>query len=56
MRFILRRLRKKPLDWPREPQEAGEIVSSGWRVLLKAGIKGLWLFFRTPKDRNLKRP
>lgn len=56
MRFILRRLRRKPLDWPREPQEAGEIVSSGWRVLFKASIKGLWLFLRTPKDRNLRKP
>lgn len=49
VRFILRRLRHKPLDWPRNPQEPGEIVTSGWRVLVKASIKGLWLFLRTPK-------
>jgi hypothetical protein len=54
VRFLFRRLRGKRLDWPRNPQEPGEIVSSGWRVLLVAGIKGLWLFLRTPKDRDSK--
>lgn len=54
LRFLFRRLRKKPLTWPRESQEAGEIVTSGWRVLLKAGFKGLWLFLRTPKDWNTR--
>lgn len=52
LRFILRRLRHKPLEWPREPQEPGEIVTSGWRVLLKASAQGLWLFLRTPKQKN----
>ncbi|MGA7245376.1 MAG: glycosyltransferase family 2 protein [Terracidiphilus sp.] len=49
VRFILRRLRREPLDWPRDSQEPGEIVTSGWHVLLKASMKGLWLFLRTPK-------
>ncbi len=49
IRFILRRLRRKPLEWPREPREPGEIVTSGWRVLIKAGVEGLWLFLRTPR-------
>lgn len=49
VRFILRRLRREPLDWPRDSQEPGEIVTSGWRVLLKASMKGLWLFLRTPR-------
>jgi len=52
VRFILRRLRHKPLDWPRDPQEPGEIVTSGWRVLFKAFFKGLWLFIRTPKEKG----
>lgn len=56
LRFLIRRLCGKRLDWPRNPQEPGEIVSSSWRVLFRAGIKGLWLFIRTPKDRNLKNP
>lgn len=55
LRFIIRRMRRKPLDWPRESQEAGEIVTSGWRVLLRAGLKGLWLFLSTPKDWNRRR-
>jgi len=50
VRFLIRRLRRKPLDWPRDPQEAGEIVTSGWRVLFKASITGLWLFLSTPKS------
>jgi glycosyltransferase involved in cell wall biosynthesis len=50
LRFIIRRLRRKPLTWQREPTEAGEIVTSGWRVLLKAGIQGLLLFLRTPRN------
>jgi glycosyltransferase involved in cell wall biosynthesis len=56
IRFIVRRLRRKPLDWSREPQEPGEIVTSGWRVLCKAGIEGLWLFLRTPRPKNIQRP
>jgi O-antigen biosynthesis protein len=55
IRFILRRLRRKPLEWPREPREPGEIVSSGWRVLFTAGIAGLWLFLRTPRPKNIER-
>ena len=52
IRFLLRRLRRKPLPWPRIPQEAGEIISSGWRVRLQAAIAGLLLFLRTPKARD----
>jgi cellulose synthase/poly-beta-1,6-N-acetylglucosamine synthase-like glycosyltransferase len=49
--FLIRRLRGKSIDWPRNPQEPGEIVSSSWRILFLAGIKGLLLFIRTPKHR-----
>jgi hypothetical protein len=52
LRFILRRIRRKPLDWPRDSQEPGEIVTSGWRTLVKAAATGLWLFLRTPKEKN----
>jgi len=55
IRFILRRLRRKPLEWPRESREPGEIVTSGWRVLFKAGMEGLWLFLRTPRPKNTQR-
>ena len=56
LRFIVRRLRRKPLDWPRDPQEPGEIVTSGWRVLLKAGWEGLWLFFAPRRKRRSRAP
>lgn len=49
LRFLLRRLRGKPLEWPRNPQEPGEIVSSSWGIKLGAAWSGLLLFLRTPK-------
>jgi glycosyltransferase involved in cell wall biosynthesis len=55
LRFIFRRLLRKPLEWTREPQEPGEIVTSGWRVLLKAAFQALWLFLRTPRRPAAKR-
>jgi glycosyltransferase involved in cell wall biosynthesis len=55
LRFILRRIQRKPLDWPRNPQEPGEIVTSGWRVLVKAFLKGLWLFLQTPRNWNSRK-
>jgi cellulose synthase/poly-beta-1,6-N-acetylglucosamine synthase-like glycosyltransferase len=52
LRFLIRRLRGKPLDWLRNPQGPGDIVSSRWRILLPAAIKGLWLFIHTPRHRD----
>jgi cellulose synthase/poly-beta-1,6-N-acetylglucosamine synthase-like glycosyltransferase len=52
VRFVLRRLRGKPLEWQRDSREPGEIVSSSWAVLLRAALKGFWLFVRTPKMRG----
>ena len=49
VRFLVRRLRGKALDWPRNPQEAGELVSSSWQVKIKAAWRGFKLFVRTPK-------
>ena len=56
LRFLFRRLCGKALEWPRNPQQPGEIVSSRRSVLLPAAIKGLGLFLRTPKDLNLSKP
>ena len=56
LRFLIRRLCGKRLDWPRNPQEPGEIVSSSWRVLFRAGIKGLWLFIRTAQRSKSQEP
>lgn len=52
MRFLFRRVRGKPLEWQRDSQEPGEIVSSSRLLLVRAAIKGLWLFVRTPKPRR----
>ena len=49
LRFLYRRLRGKNLSWPRNPQEPGEIVSSGWRVKLRAVLSGALLYLRTRK-------
>lgn len=50
--FLIRRLRHKPLSWPRHPQEAGELVSSSLRVKISAAISGAMLFLSTPKQRD----
>ena len=52
LRFLFRRLRRKPLTWPRDPQKAGEVITSGWRVHLKAGFTGTLLFLRTRKAKS----
>jgi hypothetical protein len=49
LRFLFRRLLGKPLTWTRDPQGPGEIISSGWRVHLKAGLNGVLLYFRNRK-------
>jgi glycosyltransferase involved in cell wall biosynthesis len=51
IRFLIKRLRRKNLNWPRNPREPGDIIRSGWRVYLKAGISGTLLYLR-----NRKRP
>ena len=49
MRFLYRRLRHKPLTWPRESPDPGEIITSGWRVLLTAFFSAVMLFLRNRK-------
>jgi glycosyltransferase involved in cell wall biosynthesis len=52
LRFLFRRVRRKPLTWPRDAPDPGEIVSSGWRVLLSASLRAAILFFRTKRPRD----
>ena len=52
LRFLYRRLRRKPLSWPRDSPDPGEVITSGWRVLFAAAISALMLFFRTRKPRG----
>lgn len=46
IRFLSKRLRRKPLTWPRNPQIAGEIITSGFGVYLRGGIRGVLTFLR----------
>jgi len=49
LRFLFKRLRRKPLTWPRNPQAPGDIITSGWRVYWRAGIRGALTFFHSRK-------
>jgi glycosyltransferase involved in cell wall biosynthesis len=49
LRFLFKRLRRKPLTWPRNPQIAGEIITSGLGVYLRGGIRGWLTFLRARK-------
>lgn len=49
LRFLYRRLRHKPLTWPRESPDPGEVITSGWRVLLTAFFSAAWLFLKNRK-------
>jgi glycosyltransferase involved in cell wall biosynthesis len=51
LRFLWRRLRRKPLTWPRQPQAAGHVIRSGWRIYLRAGINGGRIFLRARKTK-----
>lgn len=52
LRFLFRRMRRKPLTWSRDAPDPGEIASSGWRVLLAASLSAVPLFFRTRKSKG----
>jgi len=52
LRFLSYRLRGQNIPWFRESQEPGDIITSGWRIRLKAGISGILLFLRTFKPRS----
>jgi O-antigen biosynthesis protein len=49
LRFLFRRLLRKKLPWPRDPQEPGEVITSGWRIYVKAGFAGTLLYLRNRK-------
>lgn len=52
IRFLGKRLFRKPLPWPREPGDAGEIIAGGWRVYIRAAVAGMWLFLRSGRRRK----
>jgi glycosyltransferase involved in cell wall biosynthesis len=51
LRFLYKRLRRRPLTWHRNPQTAGKIIMSGWKVYLRAGLRGGMLFLRSWKSK-----
>jgi len=51
LRFFSRRVLRKPLTWPRDSPDPGEIISCGWGVLLAKSFSAALLFFRTRKLR-----
>ena len=52
LRFLFRRMRHKPLTWSRDTRDPGEMISSGWRVILPASFRAAVLFFRNRKPPN----
>jgi glycosyltransferase involved in cell wall biosynthesis len=52
LRFLFRRARRKQLNWPRDSPDPGDIITSGWGVLLPASLSAIWLFLRTRKLKN----
>lgn len=52
IRFLFRRIQRKPLSWPRDSPDPGEIITSGWLVLLSASLSAALLFFRTRKSKE----
>ena len=47
--FLFRRLRGKPLTWPRDTQGPGDILRSNWKIKILAAFSALFLFLRTRK-------
>lgn len=52
LRFLFRRMRRKPLSWERDSPDPGGVISSNWWVLFKAGLSGAYLYMRTRKLRK----
>lgn len=52
VQFLGKRLLRRPLPWPRDPQIPGHIIASGWRVYIKASLSGVWLFLRSRRPRR----
>jgi glycosyltransferase involved in cell wall biosynthesis len=51
LRFLISRLRRQKLAWPRESQDPGDIINSSWLIKIKAATSGLILFLRSRKSR-----
>lgn len=52
LQFLFRRMRRKPLTWPRDSPDPGEIITSGWLVLVQASLSAVLLYLRTKRPRS----
>lgn len=50
--FLFRRLRREKLGWQRDTKDPGDIITSSWRVKLKACVTGALLFLRARRIGN----
>ncbi len=46
IRYLWSRIRRIPLSWPRNPQQPGVVISAGWPLYLRAGLRGALLYLR----------
>ncbi len=51
LRFLFRRMKRKPLTWPRDSPDPGAIITSGWLVLVQASLSAVFLYIRTKRPR-----
>jgi glycosyltransferase involved in cell wall biosynthesis len=52
LRFLFGRLLRRPLTWIRDSPDPGVVISSNWRVLLKASLSGTLLYMKTRKAKR----
>ncbi len=52
LQFLFRRLRHKPLSWHRSSPQLGPMITSGWRMRIRAGLAGILIYFRARKAKT----
>ncbi len=52
LRFLFRRMRRRPLTWAGNSPDPGDVVKSNWWILLKASLSGAVLYLRTRKKKR----
>jgi len=52
VRFLFGRAMRKRLTWQRDAPDPGEIITSGWWVLLISGLRAIPFFIRTQRARE----
>lgn len=52
VKFLVGRLRHKPLSWYRRSPDFGLIITSGWSVRIRAALAGIPLYLRTRRSQS----